>query len=170
MFQALPGDAEVRRYHRCAFDKSPGDGKRIMVETNPTRLAELAGLTMDQDATRGRLEPVVRDSRPTDLTVLLGDDSLTLPMIEVVGGEGVEISVGRNVVPRWGCWNSCGPLPEVTTPPPAARTSSRSTRARTVGGTEITPRHDTSSSANRSGESVPEVRFRIRRARIAEHL
>src|SRR6056297_168428 len=61
------------------------------------RLAELDGITMVKEAT-GKLDQCSQILGTTDLTVLSGDDSLTLPMMSV-GAEGV-ISVVGNIVPR----------------------------------------------------------------------
>ena len=70
-------------------------GKEIDVSTIQ-RLAELPGITMVKEAT-GKLDQCSAIVGTTDLTVLSGDDSLTLPMMSV-GAEGV-VSVVGNLVP-----------------------------------------------------------------------
>lgn len=60
------------------------------------RLAELPGITMVKEAT-GKLDQCSAIIGATDLTVLSGDDSLTLPMMSV-GAEGI-VSVVGNLVP-----------------------------------------------------------------------
>ena len=60
------------------------------------RLAELPGITMVKEAT-GKLGQCSAIIGATDLTVLSGDDSLTLPMMSV-GAEGI-VSVVGNLVP-----------------------------------------------------------------------
>jgi 4-hydroxy-tetrahydrodipicolinate synthase len=61
------------------------------------RLAELTNITMIKEAA-GSLDQVSQIICTTNLTVLSGDDSLTLPML-AVGARGV-ISVVGNIVPR----------------------------------------------------------------------
>jgi 4-hydroxy-tetrahydrodipicolinate synthase len=70
-------------------------GKNIEPETF-VRLAELKNITMVKEAT-GSLDQASQVLSATDLTVLSGDDSLTLPLMSV-GAEGV-ISVVGNIVP-----------------------------------------------------------------------
>lgn len=79
----------------CVYNIPGRTGKNIEVETIQ-RLAELPGITMVKEAT-GSLDQCSAILGTTDLTVLSGDDSLTLPMMSV-GAEGV-ISVAGNVVP-----------------------------------------------------------------------
>lgn len=62
-----------------------------------SRLAEHPNITAVKDAT-GSLELAQRAVFETDLTVLSGDDPMTLPMMSI-GGSGV-ISVAGNVVPH----------------------------------------------------------------------
>ncbi|MGN6547090.1 MAG: dihydrodipicolinate synthase family protein, partial [Aureliella sp.] len=71
-------------------------GKNIEADTI-ARLAELPNITMVKEAT-GSLDQCSQILNTTDLTVLSGDDSLTLPMMSV-GAEGV-ISVAGNIVPE----------------------------------------------------------------------
>jgi 4-hydroxy-tetrahydrodipicolinate synthase len=61
------------------------------------RMAEFKNIAMVKEAT-GSLDQASQIIALTDLTVLSGDDSLTLPILSV-GGRGV-ISVAGNIVPR----------------------------------------------------------------------
>jgi 4-hydroxy-tetrahydrodipicolinate synthase len=80
----------------CVYNIPGRTGKNIEPETI-TRLAELPNITMVKEAT-GSLDQASQILCTTDLTLLSGDDSLTLPLMSV-GGEGV-ISVVGNIVPR----------------------------------------------------------------------
>jgi 4-hydroxy-tetrahydrodipicolinate synthase len=60
-------------------------------------MAELPNITMVKEAT-GSLDQASQILALTNLTVLSGDDSLTLPLLSV-GGRGV-ISVVGNIVPK----------------------------------------------------------------------
>lgn len=71
-------------------------GRNLEAET-VERLAKLESVVAIKEAS-GSLDQVSEVLQRTDLTVLSGDDSLTLPML-VVGAEGV-ISVVANLVPR----------------------------------------------------------------------
>jgi 4-hydroxy-tetrahydrodipicolinate synthase len=79
----------------CVYNIPGRCGKEIEVETIQ-RLADVPGIAMVKEAT-GKLDQCSAIVGSTDLTVLCGDDSLTLPMMSV-GGEGV-VSVVGNVVP-----------------------------------------------------------------------
>jgi 4-hydroxy-tetrahydrodipicolinate synthase len=79
----------------CVYNIPGRTGKNIEPETI-ARLAELPGITMVKEAT-GSLDQCSQILTTTNLTVLSGDDSLTLPMMSV-GAEGV-ISVVGNIVP-----------------------------------------------------------------------
>ncbi len=79
----------------CVYNIPGRTGKNIEVETIQ-RLSDVPGITMVKEAT-GSLDQCSAVLGSTDLTVLSGDDSLTLPMISV-GAEGV-ISVAANLVP-----------------------------------------------------------------------
>jgi 4-hydroxy-tetrahydrodipicolinate synthase len=70
-------------------------GRNIEPETI-LRLAELPGIAMVKEAT-GSMDQASQIIGATDLTVLSGDDSLTLPLLSI-GGRGV-ISVVGNIVP-----------------------------------------------------------------------
>ena len=80
----------------CVYNIPGRTVKNIEPETI-ARMAELPNITLVKEAT-GSLDQASQILSTTDLTVLSGDDSLTLPMM-AVGGEGV-ISVVGNVVPR----------------------------------------------------------------------
>ena len=80
----------------CVYNIPGRTGKNIEPETI-ARMAELPNIALVKEAT-GSLDQASQILCTTDLTVLSGDDSLTLPMM-AVGGEGV-ISVVGNIVPR----------------------------------------------------------------------
>jgi len=80
----------------CVYNIPGRTGKNIEPETI-ARMAELPNITMVKEAT-GQLDQASQILADTDLTVLSGDDSLTLPIMSV-GGEGV-ISVVGNIVPK----------------------------------------------------------------------
>lgn len=80
----------------CVYNIPGRTGKNIEPETI-ARMAELPNVTMVKEAT-GSLDQASQILATTDLTVLSGDDSLTLPLMSV-GGEGV-ISVVGNIVPH----------------------------------------------------------------------
>src|SRR5215471_1496099 len=92
-FKAL---AEAVDIPLCVYNIPGRTGKNIEPETI-ARMAELPNITMVKEAT-GSLDQASQILCTTELTVLSGDDSLTLPLMSV-GGEGV-ISVVGNVVPR----------------------------------------------------------------------
>ncbi|TWU11015.1 4-hydroxy-tetrahydrodipicolinate synthase [Allorhodopirellula heiligendammensis] len=95
MYQHFRAIAEEVDIPVCVYNIPGRTSKNIEVETIQ-RLAELPGITMVKEAT-GSLDQCSAILGTTDLTVLSGDDSLTLPMMSV-GAEGV-ISVAGNVVP-----------------------------------------------------------------------
>ena len=68
---------------------------KMKVETI-AKLAEISNITMVKEAT-GSLDQCSQILNTTNLTVLSGDDSLTLPMMSI-GAQGV-ISVAGNIVP-----------------------------------------------------------------------
>lgn len=80
----------------CVYNIPGRTGKNIEPETF-VRFAELPNITLVKEAT-GSLDQASQILGTTDLTILSGDDSLTLPLLSV-GGEGV-ISVVGNVVPK----------------------------------------------------------------------
>jgi 4-hydroxy-tetrahydrodipicolinate synthase len=79
----------------CIYNIPGRTGKNIEPSTIE-RLAEIPNITMVKEAT-GSLDQASQALARTDLTVLSGDDSLTLPLMSV-GAEGV-ISVVGNLVP-----------------------------------------------------------------------
>ncbi len=80
----------------CIYNIPGRTGKNVEPETI-ARLADIPNITMVKEAT-GSLDQCSQILNSTDLTVLSGDDSLTLPMMSV-GAEGV-ISVAGNIVPH----------------------------------------------------------------------
>jgi 4-hydroxy-tetrahydrodipicolinate synthase len=92
-FKAVAEDVDIPV---CVYNIPGRAGKEIAVGTIQ-RLAEVPGITMVKEAT-GKLDQCSAIVGTTDLTVLSGDDSMTLPMMSV-GAEGV-ISVVANLVPE----------------------------------------------------------------------
>jgi 4-hydroxy-tetrahydrodipicolinate synthase len=88
--------AEETGLPQCIYNIPGRTGKNIEPETI-IRLAELENVTMVKEAT-GSLDQASQITSSTNLTVLSGDDSLTLPLM-AVGGRGV-ISVVGNIVPQ----------------------------------------------------------------------
>src|SRR6266481_791406 len=80
----------------CVYNIPGRTAKNIEPETI-ARMAELPNITLVKEAT-GSLDQASQILSTTELTVLSGDDSLTLPLMSV-GGEGV-ISVVGNIVPK----------------------------------------------------------------------
>jgi 4-hydroxy-tetrahydrodipicolinate synthase len=80
----------------CVYNIPGRTGKNIEPETI-VRMAELRNITMVKEAT-GSLDQASQIINATDLTVLSGDDSLTLPLLSI-GGRGV-VSVVGNIVPK----------------------------------------------------------------------
>ena len=75
----------------------PGRTARNIEPSTVERLSEVARIVAIKEAA-GSLDQVSELRCRTDLTILSGDDSLTLPML-AVGAEGV-VSVAANLVPR----------------------------------------------------------------------
>ncbi len=94
-YQHFKAVAEAVDIPVCVYNIPGRTGKNIEVDTI-ARLSDVPGITMVKEAT-GSLDQCTAVLGSTDLTVLSGDDSLTLPMISV-GAEGV-ISVAGNIVP-----------------------------------------------------------------------
>jgi 4-hydroxy-tetrahydrodipicolinate synthase len=88
--------AEETGLPQCIYNIPGRTGKNVEPETI-IRLAELKNITMVKEAT-GSLDQASQIISATNLTLLSGDDSLTLPLM-AVGGRGV-ISVVGNVVPK----------------------------------------------------------------------
>jgi 4-hydroxy-tetrahydrodipicolinate synthase len=95
MYQHFKAVAEEVSLPICVYNIPGRTGKNIEPETI-ARLAEIPNITMVKEAT-GSLDQCSQILNTTNLTVLSGDDSLTLPMMSV-GAQGV-ISVAGNIVP-----------------------------------------------------------------------
>ena len=80
----------------CVYNIPGRTGQNILPETI-ARIGEFDNVTMVKEAT-GSLDQASQILELTNLTVLSGDDSLTLPILSV-GGEGV-VSVVGNLVPQ----------------------------------------------------------------------
>ena len=91
-FKAL---AEATALPICVYNIPARTGRNIEPETI-VALAELPGIQMVKEAT-GSMDQASQVLAATDLTVLSGDDSMTLPLL-AVGGRGV-VSVVGNIVP-----------------------------------------------------------------------
>ncbi|HEV3005656.1 MAG TPA: 4-hydroxy-tetrahydrodipicolinate synthase, partial [Pirellulales bacterium] len=91
-FRAL---AETVGIPICVYNIPGRTGKNIEPETI-ARMAELPNIALVKEAT-GSMDQASQILALTDLTVLSGDDSLTLPLL-AIGGRGV-ISVVGNIVP-----------------------------------------------------------------------
>ena len=94
-FQHFKAIAEAADLPICVYNIPGRCGKEIEVETIQ-RLAEVPGIALVKEAT-GKMDQCSAIVGTTDLTVVSGDDSMTLPMMSV-GAEGV-ISVVANLVP-----------------------------------------------------------------------
>jgi 4-hydroxy-tetrahydrodipicolinate synthase len=92
-FKAL---AEAVGIPICVYNIPGRTGKNIEPETIAL-MAELPNITMVKEAT-GSMDQASQILALTNLTVLSGDDSLTLPLLSI-GGRGA-ISVVGNIVPR----------------------------------------------------------------------
>ena len=88
--------AEETCLPQCIYNIPGRTGKNIEPETI-IRLAELENIALVKEAT-GSLDQASQIIGSTNLTVLSGDDSLTLPLM-AIGGRGV-ISVVGNIVPK----------------------------------------------------------------------
>jgi 4-hydroxy-tetrahydrodipicolinate synthase len=80
----------------CVYNIPGRTGKNIEPATI-ARLAEVPNITMVKEAT-GSMDQASQILCTTNLTVLSGDDSMTLPLL-AVGAEGI-ISVAGNIIPR----------------------------------------------------------------------
>jgi 4-hydroxy-tetrahydrodipicolinate synthase len=92
-FKAL---AEAVEIPICVYNIPGRTSKNIEPETF-VRMAQLPNITMVKEAS-GSMDQASRILAETDLTVLSGDDSLTLPLM-ALGARGV-VSVVGNIVPR----------------------------------------------------------------------
>ena len=95
-YQHFKAIAEAIDIPHCIYNIPGRSAKNIEPETI-ARLAEIGNITMVKEAT-GSLDQCSQVLNLTNLTVLSGDDSLTLPMMSI-GAEGV-ISVAGNIVPQ----------------------------------------------------------------------
>ena len=84
----------------CVYNIPGRTGKNIEPETI-VRLAELENITMVKEAT-GSLDQASEILSESELTILSGDDSLTLPLM-AIGGEGVISVVGEYCAPGYDC-------------------------------------------------------------------
>ena len=80
----------------CVYNIPGRTGKNIEPETI-VRMAELPNIALVKEAT-GLMDQASQITSATNLTVLSGDDSLTLPLL-AIGGRGI-ISVVGNIVPQ----------------------------------------------------------------------
>ncbi|MDB4670996.1 4-hydroxy-tetrahydrodipicolinate synthase [Pirellulaceae bacterium] len=96
MFQHYRAIAQETSLPICVYNIPGRTGKNIDPETI-VRLAEIENITMVKEAT-GSMDQASQILNSTNLTVLSGDDSMTLPLLSV-GGEGI-ISVAGNIVPE----------------------------------------------------------------------
>lgn len=94
-YQHYKAVAEAVEIPLCVYNIPGRTGKNIEPETI-ARMAEIENITMVKEAT-GSMDQASQVLATTNLTVLSGDDSMTLPLL-AVGGEGV-ISVVGNIVP-----------------------------------------------------------------------
>ena len=94
-YQHYRAIAEAVEIPLCVYNIPGRTGKNIEPETI-ARMAEHDNIVMVKEAT-GSMDQASQILSMTDLTVLSGDDSLTLPLMSI-GGEGV-VSVVGNIVP-----------------------------------------------------------------------
>ena len=95
MYQHYKAIAEAIEIPICVYNIPGRTGKNIEPETI-ARIGEFDNVTMVKEAT-GSLDQASQILALTDLTVLSGDDSLTLPLLSI-GAEGV-VSVVGNMIP-----------------------------------------------------------------------
>ncbi len=95
LFQHFKALAQAVDIPICVYNIPGRTGKNIEAETI-IRMAELPNITMVKEAT-GSMDQASQILANTDLTLLSGDDSLTLPLLSL-GGRGV-VSVVGNLVP-----------------------------------------------------------------------
>jgi 4-hydroxy-tetrahydrodipicolinate synthase len=80
----------------CVYNIPGRTGKNIEPATI-IRMAKIPNITMVKEAT-GSMDQASQILAETDLTVLSGDDSITLPLL-AIGGRGV-VSVVGNIIPK----------------------------------------------------------------------
>jgi 4-hydroxy-tetrahydrodipicolinate synthase len=95
-FQHFKALAEAVEIPICVYNIPGRTGKNIEPETI-IRMAEVPNITMVKEAT-GSMDQASQILASTDLTLLSGDDSLTLPLLSL-GARGV-ISVVGNLIPK----------------------------------------------------------------------
>ncbi len=95
-FQHFKMLAEAVDIPICVYNIPGRTGKNIEAETI-LRMAELPNITMVKEAS-GSMDQASQIINGSDLTVLSGDDSLTLPLM-AIGARGV-VSVVGNIVPK----------------------------------------------------------------------
>lgn len=95
-FQHFKALAQAVDIPICVYNIPGRTGKNIEPETI-IRMAELPNITMVKEST-GSIDQASQIIGATDLTVLSGDDSMTLPLMSI-GGRGV-VSVVGNIVPH----------------------------------------------------------------------
>ncbi|REK15777.1 MAG: 4-hydroxy-tetrahydrodipicolinate synthase [Planctomycetota bacterium] len=96
MYEHYKALAEAVDIPICVYNIPGRTGKNIEPETI-ARLAELPGIALVKEAT-GSMDQASAIMALSNVTVLSGDDSLTLPLMSI-GARGV-ISVVGNIVPR----------------------------------------------------------------------
>ena len=94
-YQHFKAIAEAVNIPICVYNIPGRTAKNIEPETI-IRLAELPNIAMVKEAT-GQMDQASQIISATNLTVLSGDDSMTLPLLSI-GGRGI-ISVVGNIVP-----------------------------------------------------------------------
>jgi 4-hydroxy-tetrahydrodipicolinate synthase len=96
LYQHFKALAEAVDIPICVYN-IPGRTSRNIEPETICRLAEVPGIDMVKEAT-GSMDQASAIICNTDLTVLSGDDSITLPLL-AIGGRGV-ISVVGNIIPQ----------------------------------------------------------------------
>lgn len=96
LYQHYKAISEATNLPICVYNIPGRTGKNIEPETI-ARIAECKNVTMVKEAT-GSMDQASQVLALTDLTVLSGDDTMTLPLLSI-GGEGV-VSVVGNMVPH----------------------------------------------------------------------
>ncbi len=97
MYQHLAALAKAEKLPICIYNIPGRTGQRIEPETIVRLANDYQNIAIVKEAT-GSIDMASAITAATDLTILSGDDSLTLPYMSV-GGRGV-ISVVGNIVPK----------------------------------------------------------------------
>jgi 4-hydroxy-tetrahydrodipicolinate synthase len=95
-FQHFKALAEAVEIPICVYNIPGRTGKNIEADTI-VRMADVPNITMVKEAS-GSMDAASQIIAKSDLTLLSGDDSLTLPLMSL-GGRGV-VSVVGNIVPK----------------------------------------------------------------------